>query len=262
MMKQTPRILCILLLVITLPTITSAQMKPILKHRVGIPPYEVLKKVLQTNLTPETPPQLPQANMANQAPYLTWLADSDARVQSRFLLPASSGLLYSVRNLANQLVLSLGAVDFGVRYLHTPVLLITGNSDSEALALFLTDHQALPTTIQSDLDHLYVPARRIGQEQKKKKLSLAQKVLRLAEHNVDHQVTKAVERYQERIKAGRLVVIGAVLDISNDYGKGQNRLVIININGETDTKALRRMRLTNNLAPELKEFLGRKDIGL
>lgn len=257
-MKFALPLTIVLWLFITISTSVAADMRPILKHRVGTPPHQVLKIILQTNLSPALPPALPQTKMANQAPYLTWLADTDAKVEPRFILPCDSGLLYSVRNLANQLALSLGAVDFGVRYLHTPVLLITGNSDSETLALFLTDHKALPTTIQTDLDHLFLPAQEIKQEQKKKTPSLPQKIVDLAEKNVDHQVAKAVERYSERIQAGRLAVIGAILDISNHYGAGKNRLIIININGEQRPDALRRLRLTSNLPLELKKLIGRR----
>ncbi|MEN8258801.1 MAG: carbonic anhydrase [Thermodesulfobacteriota bacterium] len=235
-----------------------AQMRPILKHRVGVPPFEVLKKILETNMSPTSPPRLSNTKMAHQAPYITWLADSDARVEPRFILPADSGLIYSVRNLANQLVVSQGAVDYGVRYLHTPVLLITGNTDSEALGILLTDHETLPTAIQTDLDHLFLPVKESAQDKKKGKLPLAKKVQILVEKNVDHQVEKALDLYVDRIRGGRLVVIGAVLDISNQYGNGKNRLLVININGEKRQKALRRLPLTNNLSPGLKKFLGRQ----
>ena len=258
MMKLTTRIVFFLSIFLGILTVVHAQMRPVLKHRVGVPPFEVLKKILETNLSPSSPPKIANAKMAHKAPYITWLADSDARVEPRFILPTDSGLIYSVRNLANQLVTSQGAVDYGVRYLHTPVLLITGNTDSEALSILLTDHEALPTAIQADLDHLYLPVHKISADKKKQKLPLAQKNHALVEKNVDHQVSKAVERYQKRIRAGRLVVIGAVLDIANQYGKGKNRLLIININGETRDKSLRRMHITNNLRPGLKKLLGRK----
>lgn len=257
MMKLTIRISFLICIILGVHTVCSAQMRPILKHRVGVPPQDVLKKILETNLSPASPPKIANAKMANQAPYLTWLADSDARVEPRFILPADSGLIYSVRNLANQLVTSQGTIDYGVRYLHTPILLITGNTDSEALSILLSDHDELSPAIQANLDHLFLPAKEASQGKKKGKLSLAQKVQVLAEKNIDHQVEKAMDLYHDRIRGGRLVVIGAILDIANQYGKGKNRLFIININGEKRKKALQRMTLTNNLRPKLKDFLGR-----
>ncbi len=258
MMKLTKYALFFLIFLLGLHTAAQAQMRPILKHRVGVPPYEVLKTILETNLSPTSPPRIPNAKMANHAPYITWLADSDARVEPQFILPADSALIYSVRNLANQLVTSRGAVDYGVLYLHTPVLLITGNTDSEPLSILLTDHEALPSAIQADLDHLFLPARETVHPKKMDKLSLPQRLQQLVEKNIDHQVDEAIELYKERIRGGRLVVIGAVLDITNQYGKGKNRLLIININGERRDEALGRMHLTNNLRPELKKALGRR----
>ncbi len=257
-MKPITRVIFFICILVAAHSGADAQMRPILKHRVGVPPHDVLKMILETNLSPASPPKVPNAKMAHQAPYITWLADSDARVDQRFILPADSGLIYSVRNLANQIVISRGSVDYGVRYLHTPVLLITGNTDSEALSILLTDHDTLPAAIQADLDHLFLPASEIIQAKKKQALPLAKKVQALVEKNIDHQVDKAVELYQERIGGGRLVVIGAVLDIANQYGQGKNKLRIININGERRDNSLHRLALTNNLRPELKKFLGRK----
>ena len=87
---------------------------------------------------------------------------------------------------------------------------------------------------------------------------MADKVRILAEENVDHQVEKALDLYLDRVRGGRLVVIGAILDITNQYGKGKNRLLVININGEKREKALRRLPLTNKLSSKLKKLLGRK----
>ena len=255
-MKLTTRIIFLVCILLGCHTAGNAQMRPILKHRAGIPPSEVLKNIMETNFSTASPPTLANAKMANQAPYITWLADSDARVEPRFILPANSGLIYSVRNLANQLVISQGSVDYGVLYLHTPVLLITGNTDSEALNIILSDSD-IPASIQSDLNHLFLPVKDLILDPKTEKLPLAQKMLTLMEKNIDHQVEKALEFYQDRIRGGRLVVIGAVLDITNQYGKGKNRLLIVNINGEKRDDNLRRLSLTNNLRPELKKFLGR-----
>jgi carbonic anhydrase len=257
-MKLTTFIIFFFSVLFGVHAIGNAQMRPILKHRVGVPPFEVLKIIMETNLSPTSPPKIPNAKMAQQAPYITWLADSDPRVEPRFILPADSGLIYCVRNLANQLVISQGSIDFGVLYLRSPVLLITGNTDSEALSLLLTDNDALPTSIQADMDHLFLPFSEVAKSKNNETLALEKKVQMLVEKNIDHQVDKAMELYQERIRDDRLVVIGAVLDIANQYGKGKNRLLIININGEKSDNALRRLPLTNNLPPELKKFLGRE----
>lgn len=245
-------------ILMSIHTVGHAEMRPVLKHRVGIPPFDVLQEILETNLSPSRDIRQNQPPMPNQAPHITWLADSDTRVEPHFILATPHGQIHSVRNLANQMVTSQGAIDYGILSLHSPILLITGNTDSEAITLFLSGYENLPPATRADLDHLVLPAREAVDKKEKEKLSLAEQVQMVVENNIDHQVDTAMERYQERIRDGRLVVMGAVLDLTNHYGKGVNRLLIININGERRDHFLQRLPLTNNLRPELKKSLGRK----
>ena len=52
--------------------------------------------------------------------------------------------------------------------------------------------------------------------------------------NVNNQVDYATKKFAEEIKEGKLTVVGAVYDFRNDLKQGQGRLVITNINGESD----------------------------
>ena len=55
-----------------------------------------------------------------------------------------------------------------------------------------------------------------------------------------------------------LVVIGAVIDLNNQYGFGLNRLIITNINGETAPEKLRTMHHLVRLDKRLLDMVGHK----
>ena len=54
------------------------------------------------------------------------------------------------------------------------------------------------------------------------------------ESNVNHQVSIALKKYASEVKENRLTVLGGVYDFRNDYSQGNGRLVLINVNGETN----------------------------
>ena len=231
---------------------SHAEMRPVLKNRAGYPPFDVLREILATGSRIKGTAALPPSSSA--APHITWLADADARVQPEFIISPPVQKIYTVRNLANQLDTSLGAIDYGVLYLHSPILLITGNTDSEAIRLFDGGYADLEQTIRRELDHLNVP---LGYPSKNNQNKDREHELRMVEKNVDYQVQQAMERYRERISNSRLVVVGSVLDIANDYGKGANQLIIININGETDGGRIKKMQLLRILDSKLLANIGR-----
>ncbi|MBI5556013.1 MAG: carbonic anhydrase [Deltaproteobacteria bacterium] len=232
---------------------SQAEMQPILKSRAGVPPPDILKEILTTGKQSLDKNATPQPS-SSDAPYITWVADADARVQPEFILAQPVRRIFSVRNLANQLNTSIGAVDYGVLSLHSPILLITGNTDSESLRLFSAGYGGLAPTIGRELDHLY-PA--LGARAENTQEDDRTRELRQVEKNVNFQVEQAMERYRERISNSRLVVVGSVLDIANHYGRGANQLFIININGETDGKKIKKSALLRMLDPKLLDNIGR-----
>ncbi len=235
-----------------------AQMSPVPKHRVGTPPSQVLKEILQTNLEPEAPRPLSNSGVKNLAPRITWLADSDPALSPNLILPSGSNSIYAVRNIANQLTTALGSVDYGIRVLHTPILLITATSGNDTIQSLLIRPEELPDATKQELHHLFTPFKELHDSQEKAPTSLAAQLKTLIETNIDYQVNLAVGRYQERIRAGRLIVVGTVLDTDNTYNHGKGRLMIININGESSTRQLQRHRVLNNISPSLLKCVGRE----
>lgn len=232
-----------------------AEMRPVPKIRAGVPPFDIIREILVTNRADKQ--NTPPADNST-APYITWLADSDARVQAELILANPVAKVFSVRNLGNQLASSLAALDYGIEYLHSPVLLITGNTDSEAVRFFIEGYKDFPQAIGSEIDHLNLP---LGDFQRQdSKLSPNEKERMFVEKNVDYQVSMAVERYNERIRKKRLIVVGCVLDVVNSYGLGTNQLFITNINGETDGKKIKKMSLLRTIDKKLLTNVGRPQL--
>lgn len=265
-------------LMIAGPFTAMAEMRPVLKHRAGVPPFTVVDAMMRGNgesIDRAAQPPLPPENMA---PHLTWLADCDHRVHPRLIMNDPGGKVYAVCTLGNQLAPATAAVDFGVRVLYSPVLLITGQTDSEAIRLFQTRPGAVGEEVRRALASLELPPPKAKAPKKKKggkkgKAAVSPKSaatkepvpteapllpVNLVERNVDYQVAQAIARYRERIANGRLVVIGGVLDLANQYGEGRNRLFLININGETDPAKLRNSPHLVRLDPRQLTFVGRR----
>jgi carbonic anhydrase len=147
-------------------------------------------------------------------------------------------------------------LDYGIRYLHTPVLLITATNDNQAIKFFLEDHNDLPLEISRDIDHLRLAL--TSRQQKKTVSKQPVELIDFVEANIDYQVEQAINRYRDRLKNGRLVIVGAVFDLDDKYGRGKNRLIVININGEKDGTKLRKARMCRKLDGRLLNFVGRK----
>lgn len=213
----------------------NAKMRTLNKIRAGIPPYTVIKSVLSANDKAISTGMTGQESPTT--PYLTWLAESDERIVST-MIASSETQIFSIRNLGNQLELASGAVDYGIRHLLTPVLLITSSSDNKSVQLFMEGYQDLSPAIRSELDHLHLALHR-----DKKDLDYEERLIRNVEANVDYQVDMALARYQDRVASGRLVVVGSVIDFDNTYKRGAGRLLIINVNGERSSAKLKTMQL-------------------
>lgn len=236
-----------------------ADMRPVKKIRAGIPPYEIIEKILRANQKHIAAAAAPAAPIAPESPFMTWLADADARIQPGLLLDKTVGRIFAARNLGNQLILATGSIDYGVRYLHTPVLLITGSTDSQAIRMFMEGYRDMEPRIREELDHLHLPlAEMVPGSKDEKRVSPAEKLLDNTERNIDYQVAQAIARYSERVENGRLVVIGSVLDLDNRYGHGAGRLIIINVNGEKDAAKLRASPHMVRLDRQLLATIGRQ----
>ena len=155
----------------------------------------------------------------SQNPKLTILKCSDSRVQMESFDKTPQNGVFAIRNIGNQIVTSEGSVDFGIEILNTPFLLIIGHSDCGAVTAALNKTTTSSQFINKELSTL----------------NITQYCLHKAiVENVNNQVTTATNKYLQKINNGTLTVIGAIYDFKNDYGFGNGKVVLTNINGITD----------------------------
>jgi carbonic anhydrase len=160
-----------------------------------------------------------------QTPRATVVTCSDSRVHTNMLDKTPEGDLFMVRNIGNQLATSKGSVQYGVNHLGSSLLLIIGHSSCGAIKAASGDYSTLEEPIKKELDTIGKVTANIDG----------------VKTNVNNQVAAAMKEWAENVKAGKLLIVGAVYDFSNDMKQGAGKLNVININGETDPAKLRNM---------------------
>ncbi|MBK7395537.1 MAG: carbonic anhydrase [Myxococcales bacterium] len=137
----------------------------------------------------------------------------------------------TVRNLGNQFKTAEGSVLYGVEHLATSVLLILGHSGCGAVKAAMAPHADLDGPIKAEIDGIVVPTRKPGANDAD---ALTEAVLA----NVHDQVRAATARFADRVREGRLVIVGAVYDFRNDLKQGYGRVTVVNVNGTSDPAAI------------------------
>ena len=103
-----------------------------------------------------------------------------------------------------------GSIEYGVRYLHTPLLLIVGHSMCGAVKAAMTDFSNMEPAIKDNLSTIHVP---LGNPEN------AVQVKEAVEVNVNEQVNLAMKLFEPELANGKLLIVGAVYDFRNDYKK-------------------------------------------
>lgn len=155
-----------------------------------------------------------------QKPRATVVSCADSRVHSHAFDATPDGDVFMVRNIGNQIATAQGSVEYGVRQLKTPVLLIVGHSGCGAVKAAAGDYSEAAGAIRSELDGLQVPKGEGGASG-----------VRI---NVDNQVRHAMSLFEEEVISGRLTIVGAIYDLRNELKQGHGKLDIVNVNGETE----------------------------
>ena len=165
-----------------------------------------------------------------QTPKATILGCADSRVHTHAIDPHPDGDLFLVRNIGNQIAPVRGSIEYGVRHLHTPLLLVLGHTMCGAVKAAMQDYSEISPAIKTELDNLHVPH---GDPDN------PTLVLASVEHNINDQIDEAISFFADELKQQKLIVIGAVYDFRNDYHQGYGRLVIINVNGSNEAAKIK-----------------------
>lgn len=155
-----------------------------------------------------------------QHPRATVVTCSDSRVHTNMLDSTPEGDLFMVRNIGNQIETARGSVEYGVNHLASSLLLIIGHSKCGAISAASGDYSKLEAPIKKELDTI--------------KIAKGVASIDGVKANVNNQVADAMKEYADKVKAGHLLVMGAVYDFADDMKQGAGKLNVINVNGETD----------------------------
>lgn len=154
-----------------------------------------------------------------QTPRATVLMCSDSRVQTKAITMMDVNDLFVVRNIGNQIINSSGSIEFGVRFLKTPVLLIIGHSGCGAVEAVVSGLDVENGCVERELEPIDVEGK-----------CLNDAILQ----NVNNQVKFSLKKFKKLVVDQELIVIGAVYDFQDAYKQGLGRLIVINVNGEKD----------------------------
>lgn len=177
-----------------------------------------------------------------QHPRATVIGCADSRFHIQALDSDPDDELFVIRNIGNNVRANAGSIDYGIRHLHTPVLLIVGHVGCGAVKAAMGDYDAEPAVIQRELDGLHLSLMRTAAVG-----TFAQRWLANVFGNVHQQVRYTLADYRRLVASGALYLVGAVYDFRNELGKGYGRLHIVNVNGERDRAKLAKMPLLAGL---------------
>lgn len=199
---------------------------------------EIVRHVIESNdeFVKKLPSDYFTQLIHGQKPMATMVTCADSRLHTHALDIHPDGDLFLVRNIGNQVSTAEGSIEYGVRHLHTPVLFIIGHSSCGAVEAAMSKPAHLEPSIWRELDTIKVTGNK-SDDQAQVKESV--------ESNVNHQVSTALKKYAKEVKEGHLTIIGGVYDFRNDYSQGSGRLVLININGNTNLTEIQKLSIVN-----------------
>ncbi len=170
-----------------------------------------------------------------QTPRATVVMCSDSRVQTKAITTMDVNDLFVVRNIGNQVINASGSIEFGIRFLKTPVLLIIGHSGCGAVEAVVNGIDVQNGCIERELETIDVEGE-----------CLNDAILQ----NVHRQVRTSMRKFKKLVEEQKLVIIGAVYDFQDTYKQGLGRLIIINVSGEKSPEAIR----NNNYLKDIEEL--------
>lgn len=177
-----------------------------------------------------------------QHPRATVVACADSRFHIGALDTTADGDVFEIRNIGNQFDATAGSIEYGVRHLHTPLLVIMGHVGCGAVKAAMGSTTALEPAIRTEVDRVVagLAATPVGP---------GDPWLDAVRRNVRRQVARAVELFAPEVEAGTLHVVGAVYDFRGDMGRGQGRAVVIDVNGSETPESSPLLQLVLSAEP-------------
>jgi carbonic anhydrase len=208
---------------------------------------QIIKDILIGNDNYKIEAETSQKILTGQQPKITLVTCSDSRISGHIMNNDMTNKVFHIRNIGNQIENNFGSVDYGIYHLSTPILLILGHTDCGAVKASQIDFSKESDEIRQELYPLHfnlAKTVRLLDKQDPKYIS------KLVQSNVDKQVELAKKRYGDKTN-----VVGAIFDIHKHLNTKQGKIIITNINGNTDEFKLKNHELLSELDSELKDVM-------
>jgi carbonic anhydrase len=164
------------------------------------------------------------ASLAHQDPRATIVTCCDSRLHMHAFDFTPENDLFVVRCIGNQIQTALGSVEYGIKHLKTPVLMIIGHTGCGAVTA---------ATKAGEIFKMELPIRRelISMELRiRKECPTEAEIQRNIEENIHAQVEFALAHFKETPFA-ELLILGALYDLHNVYREGHGKLIVVNAHG-------------------------------
>ncbi len=172
-----------------------------------------------------------------QRPRSTMVTCSDSRVQTTAFDETPINDIFMIRNIGNQLSSNMGDVEYGVRHLKTPLLIVVGHDQCGAVAALSSQKKMVELNADPNIQRSLAALHFHFQKKNKGKYLKGDKLLQAnIESNIDYQVEAACLQFKSLVLEGKLYVVGALYDFLNIKKKGFGKLIITNVNGNKDPK--------------------------
>ena len=167
--------------------------------------------------------------LEGQTPRSTVVMCSDSRVQIDAFDKDGVNDVFVIRNIGNQISTSSGSVEYGVEHLKTPLLVIIGHSGCGAVEAAMEGYCDESVDIRKELRTLPI----------RSNYTHIENII----NNINYQVMVGLRKFRDLVEKNELRVIGILYDVNNYYGKGYSNLILVNYNGITDRRELKRIEL-------------------
>lgn len=190
-----------------------------------------------------------------QHPFVTLLTCCDSRVPPS-MLGDTFNRVFCVENIGNQVKNAEGSVLYGLLHLHTPLMIVAGHSECGAIKAATSDFAAEPSALVQELTTVKGSLENGCSVIKVDLASAALSQAQLSELNVDVQIEMLLTHAEiaPLVEKKSLQIIGLFVDLHNLYGEGYGKVYTINVNGEKNVDAIKKIDSIGAFAAKAKRL--------
>jgi len=190
-----------------------------------------------------------------QHPFVTLLTCCDSRVPPS-MLGDTFNRVFCVENIGNQLKNGEGSVLYGLLHLHTPLMIVAGHSECGAIKAATSDYTGEPSALVQELNTVKGSLEKACSGIKVDLSAGSVSQAQLSELNVDVQIDMLLAHAEiaPLVEKKTLQIIGVFLDLHNIFGEGYGKVYTVNVNGEKNVDAIKKIDSIGSFAAKAKRL--------